>query len=318
MDTSAFKQLYTEMIKHSGNVSKIPESQGYKKQIRCLVKESFPHFIVTDNFFYVPAYFTKKAVDDYKSKFSNINITDLKGHLIVITDWTLEMAKVNSSEVFHSYGGLEIKLIVKSFKVDLSKKQAAPVTSNLYRNNEIKTLFQNYTHSCLSSAVKGKLSGESLPDTSKLSGKGNVENSVVTFATGKAFNAWDFKEGKTPVQDMVSIFKLEKGAAALNKLQDASSVSGKVRVISSVKGKKASAKKSTATKSMSKKISKFSAGGKDTAGMKKSTARLAGGKLPSMKSPGVGATPGGTPGFNKDQFRKMVAFLHNQKKKSKK
>lgn len=114
---------------------------------------------------------------------------------------------------------------------------------------------------------------------------------------------------------MVSIFKLEKGAAALNKLQDASSASGKVRVISSVKGKKASLKKASTTKSLSKKISKFSVGGKDTAGMKKSTARLAGGKLPTMKSPGVGATPGGTPGYNKDQFKKMIAFLSKNKTK---
>jgi hypothetical protein len=275
---SAFKQLYSEMIKNGGNVSKIPDAVGNKRQIRCFVKESFPYFIVTDNYFYVPAYFTKKAVDDFKSKFSNINITDLKGHIIVVNDWTLEMAKVNSSEVFTSYGGLEIKLIVKSFKVDLSKKQTAPVTSNLYRNDEIKTLFQNYTYSCLQSAVSNGIKGESLPDLSKLTGKGNVDASVVSFASGKNFSAWDFKEGKTPVQDMVSIFKLEKGAAALNKLQDASSASGKVRVISSIKGKKVSVQKSSAVKGLSKKISKFAAGGKDTAGMKKSTARLPGGK----------------------------------------
>lgn len=187
------------MIKNGLNVNNISDSSDKKRQIRCFVKESFPYFIVTDNFFYVPAYFTKKAVDEFKSKFSNINITDLKGYIIVVNDWTLEVSKVNSSEVFTSYGNLEIKLVVKSFKVDLSKKQVAPVTSNLYRNDEIKTLIQGYTHQCLNSAVKSGLKGESLPDTSKLSGKGNVDASVVSFANGKAFNSWDFKEGKTPV-----------------------------------------------------------------------------------------------------------------------
>ena len=49
-----------------------------KKQIKCFVKESFPHFLVTDGFFFVPCYFTRKAVDDFKAKFTNINITDLK------------------------------------------------------------------------------------------------------------------------------------------------------------------------------------------------------------------------------------------------
>ena len=87
-----------------------------KKTIKCYVKESFPHFLVTDGFFYVACYFTKKAVDEFHSKFSNLNITDLRSRVVVISDWTLEMNKVNSTNVFTSYGGMEVKLIVKSFK----------------------------------------------------------------------------------------------------------------------------------------------------------------------------------------------------------
>jgi len=38
---------------------------------------------------------------------------------------------------------------------------------NLYRDDEIKTLIQSYTHSCVSSAIKAGVKSESLPDVSK-------------------------------------------------------------------------------------------------------------------------------------------------------
>ena len=105
-EVSAFKQLYSDMFRNGGRGS-IP-----KKTIKCYVKESFPHFLVTDGYFYVACYFTKRAVDEFHSKFSNLNITDLRSRVIVINDWTLEMNKVNSANVFTSYGGLEVRLIV--------------------------------------------------------------------------------------------------------------------------------------------------------------------------------------------------------------
>lgn len=118
---SAFKKLYSAMISNGGNFTKVQNDfkspDGKVKKIKCFVKESFPFFLATDNHFYVPCYFTKKAVDDFKSKHSGINITDLKSKVIEIGEWTLEMAKVNSSSHFTSYGGIEVKLIVKGFKV---------------------------------------------------------------------------------------------------------------------------------------------------------------------------------------------------------
>ena len=109
------------------------------------MKESFPNFLVTDGFFYIPCYFTKKAFDDFKAKFPSMNVTDLKMHVIVITSWDLEIKRVDSNDVFTSYGGIEIKLIVKAFKhlsyeKDKVNLQRYPI--NLYRDDEIKTLIQ--------------------------------------------------------------------------------------------------------------------------------------------------------------------------------
>lgn len=113
------------------------------------MKESFPHFLVTDNFFFVACYFTRKAIDDFKTKYNNINITDLKSKVIVITDWTLEINRVNSADIFTSYSGIEVKLIVKQFKPSLHDKDRVTLTRypvNMYRDDEMKTLIQNYTH----------------------------------------------------------------------------------------------------------------------------------------------------------------------------
>merc|ERR1712086_996816 len=118
---SAFKQLYTEVLKNGGNVAKLPPAIA-KKNIKCFVKESGRYFLVTDAWFYIPCYFTPKAVTDFKAKNSNVNISDLQQNVILITDWTLEMAKVKSEAVFTSYGGIEIKLIVKAFQPVVKEK----------------------------------------------------------------------------------------------------------------------------------------------------------------------------------------------------
>jgi len=114
---SAFKQLYTEFFNQGGDFGKV--GANLKKPIKCYVKESFPHFLITDGYFFVPAYFTKEAVTEFHSKFANVHIVDLAEKVIVLNSWSLEMRKVNSAEVFTSYANLEVRLIVHSFKPNL-------------------------------------------------------------------------------------------------------------------------------------------------------------------------------------------------------
>jgi hypothetical protein len=199
------------MITSGGDLGKVQSSfkdaTGKVKKIKCFVKESFPYFLVTDNHFYVPCYFTKRAVDDFKAKHSGVNITDLKSKVVEIGDWSLEMAKVDSSSCFTSYAGIEIRLIVNNFKLVQGTNQKVLLSRypvNLYRDDEMKTLFQAYHHRTLASRLPGK---DSLPDTSR---KGD---SVVSFAAGNRF-AYNFKTGSTVAVDLVSIFKQEKGLKA--------------------------------------------------------------------------------------------------------
>ena len=145
---SAFKQLYTEVFNQGGDFSKV--GSNLKKPIKAFVKESFPHFLITDGYFFVPAYFTKEAVSEFKSKFPNVAISDLAEKVIVLNNWTLEIKRVNSAEVFTSYANLEVRLIVQSFKPNLQEKlNPTKYPINLFRDDEIKTTIQHFRHEAI-------------------------------------------------------------------------------------------------------------------------------------------------------------------------
>merc|ERR1712086_109772 len=281
---SAFKQLYTEVLKNGGNVAKLPPAIA-KKNIKCFVKESGRYFLVTDAWFYIPCYFTPKAVTDFKAKNSNVNISDLQRNVILITDWTLEMAKVKSEAVFTSYGGIEIKLIVKAFQPVVKEKvelKRYPV--NLYRDDEIKNMIQSYTHSCMSTAVKGGVKSESLPEIGK---KGGPGAGVVSFATGGSFTAWSFKEGKTPTVAISAILKQEKGSSP--KKDDPT---GRAKVVGGSKQMAKPAKKESGVRSIGSKLVKYSPPSKKNLA-KKSAAKLI--NAPAvLPSPGDGRSGQGT------------------------
>jgi hypothetical protein len=103
--------------------------------------------LVTDGYFFVPAYFTKDAVTEFHQKFPNVNIVDLHDKVIVLNNWTLEMRRVNSAEIFTSYNNLEARLVVHSFKPNLQERlNPTRYPINLYRDDEMKTIIQHFRH----------------------------------------------------------------------------------------------------------------------------------------------------------------------------
>jgi len=190
MSASAFKTLYTHMIQNGGNYSALPQAL-LKKDLQVFVKETKPYFLVSDSFFYVPAYFTQAAVNEYNSKFPNVKIADLDKKVIVITKWSLELIKVNSADVFTSYAGVECRLIVHSFKPQL-KESLHPTRypTNLYRDDEFKTTIQAFRHQQVVAAAS-----KSKNDMAPISGGGNVSQGVLKNSCGE----WKFTEGNTKV-----------------------------------------------------------------------------------------------------------------------
>jgi len=70
-----------------------------------------------------------------------VQLQDLNEKVILITKWSLELKKVNSNDVFTSYAGLEVRLIVREFKPQLGiALHPTRWPTNLYRDDEFKTI----------------------------------------------------------------------------------------------------------------------------------------------------------------------------------
>lgn len=296
---SAFKELVTSMFNNGGDFSKFSSAQK-SQTIKCYVKESFPYFLVSDNFHYVQVYFTKKAVDDFKAKNSKENITDLKTRVINITDWSLEMNQVNSQDVFTSYGGLEVRLVARAFNVAKGSEKVilSRHPTNLYRDAEVKTTIQNFTHGRVVAAAAGAKSG--LPDISGFKNNGSVNQGVVSATT-----KYDFKEGKSAFVSLETVFKQEKGTSAFNNLNKSVS-SGKVVVKGASKASKG-IKKPASTKKGA--VNALMRTGSAT---NKRSAVFTGGK-PNVATPRDDGNRGSAQISSMKDFRKMVTMIKKQK-----
>jgi len=110
----------------------------------------------------------------------------------LITQWSLELKKVDSNAVFTSYAGLEVRLIVHGFKPQMGEAlHPTRWPTNLYRDGEFKTTVQYFRYLSIKESVK-LLAVTDLP----LFVKGNdISQSIIYIKD----DDWKFKEGTTKV-----------------------------------------------------------------------------------------------------------------------
>jgi len=284
------------MIQNGGDYESLPKD-FLKKDLQVFVKESRPYFLVSDSFFYVPAYFTQAALNDYNSKFPSMNVLDLEGKVIVITKWTLELRRVNSAEVFTSYAGIECRLIVHAFKPQL-KEQLHPTRypTNLYRDDEFKTTIQALRHRQVTEASGSKSTG-----MAPLSGgKGQVSQGVVANSVGD----WSLKEGNTKTVSLGGKKKTTDTAAKGPRVKGGS----KAKVSKKTKSAKTAGVVESVMKATKTPTGKASRAGKKSLGKAKATPDEAG-KRTKPASSGV---------MTVAQYKKYVDLLKKKDKKTKK
>jgi hypothetical protein len=190
MSASAFKTLFTDMVNNGGDFTKLSKELT-KQMLKVFVKETQPYFLVSDSYFFVPAYFTRAALDEFEKKFPNVKVQDLQEKVVLINNWTLELKKVDSNAVFTSYAGLEVRLVVHSFKPQLSEKlHPTRWPTNLYRDDEFKTTIQALRHNAVVDAANKVATSDPA-----LVGKGDVASNIVA----SKGDDWNFKEGNTVV-----------------------------------------------------------------------------------------------------------------------
>jgi hypothetical protein len=299
--SSAFKQLVTTMFTNGGDFSKVPAGQR-NQAISCYVKESLPYFLVSDNFNYMGVYFTKKAIDDFRSKNSNTHISDLKSRVISITEWSLELARVDSQNVFTSYGGLELKLIAKAFSVNKSNSKIvlSRHPTNIYRDSEIKTTIQAFQHAATVAGASSAKAG--MPDLSSFKASGAVSQGVVSAAA-----QYKFKAGNTATVAYESIIKQEKGSNALSNVSK-SNGSGKVKAVGGASARKS---KSGGKKSSGKRAAPVGALMRSSSANNKKSVTM--GARGQMATPGTAGPDGSANVSSMRDFNKMVSMINKKK-----
>lgn len=277
---SAFKKLFTDMINADGDANKLNKDLS-KQMLKVFVKETSPYFLVSDSFFYVPAYFTQAALDEYKKKFANVELTDLNEKVILISNWSLELKRVDSNAVFTSYAGVEVRLVIHSFKPQLTEAlHPTRWPTNLYRDDEFKTTIQHFRHRSIQSSLAGHKSEEQ-----PLHGKG--ENIVA----GK--DDWHFKEGATKVVALGGAAKKAPAAsAAAPKVKGGAS--GKRAAKAAGKSAKKSTTKAATTAKTVEKVLKFTPSKKTASATTKGKKSVTVGKKAALPTPAGKKSSGNT------------------------
>jgi len=291
--SSAFKTLFTDMVQNGGDYSKLSKDIT-KQMLKVFVKETSPYFLVSDSYFFVPAYFTRAALDEFEKKFANVKVADLQEKVILISNWSLELKKVDSNAVFTSYAGLEVRLIVHSFKPQLGESlHPTRWPSNLYRDDEFKTCIQAFRHKSVQDACS-KVTAADTPLASK-----NVADNIVA---GK--DDWMFKEGHTAV---VTLGGGKKAAPA----GMAAKVKGGVQKrVQKAMAKASDKKKPTAGAKVVEKVMKFTPK-KGGAKGKQSTS----GKKPAASPGGKKSAVGTTDQMTMQTLKKFIKYQKESGKK---
>lgn len=292
--SSAFKTLFTDMVANNGDFSKLSKDLT-KQMLKVFVKETSPYFLVSDSYFFVPAYFTRAALDEFEKKFSNVKVQDLEQKVILISNWSLELKKVDSNAVFTSYAGLEVRLIVHSFKPQLGESvHPTRWPTNLYRDDEFKTTIQALRHRAVQDSV-AKLPAGDVP----LFGK--AENIVSSKG-----DDWNFKEGNTNVVTLGGGKKAAAGGSGAAKVKGGAAVKRVAKAVAKLADKK-KPKVSTAQKVMQFTPVK----GKQVKGKQSISGGKKSGASPAGKKSAVGTTDQMT-------MQTLKKFIKYQKESSKK
>lgn len=154
--SSSFKTILVKFLEANGDMEQMPKK--FRAALKCFVLQSKPNFLITDGNFFLTGHFTKQALENYKKSKPKFQLEDLRGFLININKWRVELAQVDSSKCFTSYANLEMRLMIEDFVVasetqqELENKNPA----NLFRDYECRAYLSAFMYLQQQTALKAK------------------------------------------------------------------------------------------------------------------------------------------------------------------
>ena len=85
--------------------------------MRCSVKETQPHFLLTDGSFFISAFFTADSYKQFRANNSNVRVIDLKDVMVLIKKWSVELSYSKDENNFTSYAGVEMRMVIHEMEI---------------------------------------------------------------------------------------------------------------------------------------------------------------------------------------------------------
>lgn len=77
---SAFQILLLSLLEADGDINLL--NKKFRGPLRCSVKETQPHFLLTDGSYFLQAYFTEQSYKQFREENSSLRVTDLKDVMV--------------------------------------------------------------------------------------------------------------------------------------------------------------------------------------------------------------------------------------------
>lgn len=112
------KDLFLDFLEVEADFSKLTEE--LKNPFRCRVLLVQPQFLITDGVYFCGAYFSERAIEQFREKNRDKMITDMREKDILVKKWELVICKVDSQELLTSYLDIELRIVISEFTCDYS------------------------------------------------------------------------------------------------------------------------------------------------------------------------------------------------------
>ena len=134
--SQSLKGTVISFLENDGDWEAIKKNHKGSLTLHCYLDN--PQFILSDGKSFLGAYLTKQAFDSFR-KTSKVKLTEAQGQKFEVSKWELELVRVDSANVYTSYCGLEVRLVVHEIKTSTAKMDVSHFLDNIHRDNDVKS-----------------------------------------------------------------------------------------------------------------------------------------------------------------------------------
>jgi len=111
LEKEKLRPIVDLFLKSSADFNKFPTQ--YKRPMRLIMSENIPLVCLGDGFFFMEAFFTKEAINDFRKNFSHLKLSNLRDKFLYVQRWSLHVRQRDSNREYCTYNNLTVILCVE-------------------------------------------------------------------------------------------------------------------------------------------------------------------------------------------------------------